>query len=89
MDQPQHEWSAWTGEFLDRMCCLGQAPAAMQMRLLVAQGAPDGQIIRATHEHAADLVVLAWRGRFEAQRAATLKSVIRDAPCPGLVLRAP
>lgn len=88
MDQPQHEWSAWTDEFLERLCCLGDAPATIRIRLLVAHGEPDIEIVRVAREHASDLIVLAWRGRFEAQRAATLKAVIRDAPCPVLVLRA-
>lgn len=87
VDQPQHEWPAWAQEFLDRVRGLGHAPEGIPIRLLVAPGAPGEQIVRCARERGSDLIVLAWHGSLAPARAATLKRVIRDAPCPALVLR--
>lgn len=87
LDQPQHEWPAWAQEFLDRMRRLGHAPESAVMQLVVAPGEPGEQIIRVASERGSDLIVLAWHGSLAPARAATLKRVIRGAPCPALVLR--
>ena len=34
-----------------------------------------------------DLIVLAWRGIWEAPRAGTLKDILRQAHCPIMVVR--
>ena len=87
LDQPQHEWPAWTQEFIQRCSALGHAPAEMKLRLLLAKGEPGAEIVRFAAEQNADLIVLGWRGQLEAERAATMKRVISDAPCPVLVTR--
>lgn len=88
LDQPQHEWSAWGAEFLDRMTVLGHPPEEVKFRLSMAAGEPGREIVRFAREHGVDLIVLAWHGRWDGHRASTLKMVIRDSGCPTLVLRA-
>ena len=39
-------------------------------------------------EHASDLIVLAWRGAWDAGRAATIKSVVSHAGCPVMIVPA-
>lgn len=86
IDQPQHEWPAWAGEFLQRLATV--CPLAdVRVRLLVGRGEPAEETIRVASEESADLIVLAWRGRWEAHCAPTLKAVLRDAPCPIMVTR--
>ncbi len=87
LDQPQHEWPAWTREFLARMRSLGHPPEAVKMRLSLASGDPGAEIVRFAEARNADLIVLGWRGHLEAERAATIKAVVQDAPCPVLILR--
>jgi nucleotide-binding universal stress UspA family protein len=87
VDQPQHEWPAWTREFLDRLCCLGHLADEEQMQLFLAHGEPGEEIIRFAAEHLVDLIVLAWHGDLAAQRAVVLKTVLRGSPCPLLLLR--
>jgi nucleotide-binding universal stress UspA family protein len=84
-DQPQHEWPAWTREFLERACLPPSDP--LRMSLSLASGDPASEIVRRAKDQAVDLVVLAWRGSLEPGRASILKAVIRDAPCPVLVMR--
>jgi len=86
LDQIQHGWPAWSREFLHRLSCI--CPLAdVRVRLLVGHGAPANETVRVAKEEPADLIVLAWKGCWDAGRASTLKAVLRDAPCPVMVTR--
>ncbi len=86
-DQPQHEWPAWTNEFVERMRALSHEAARVKLRLLVAAGEPGAEIVRMAREHNADLTVLAWRGMWEAERASVIKAVVQRSPSPVLIVR--
>lgn len=87
LDQPHHEWPAWGQELRQRVCCLARAGQVHKLRLVLAAGEPVQEVVRYTHEHRIDLIVLAWNGTLEVKRAAVAKAVIREASCPILVLR--
>ena len=61
----------------------------VRVRLLMGHGEPAEETIRVANEESVDLIVLAWKGRWEAPHASTVKAVLRDAPCPILVTRVP
>jgi nucleotide-binding universal stress UspA family protein len=87
LDQSHHEWPAWTEEFMKRfasMCPLNR----LHVRLLLARGDPAAETVRLAKAQSMDLVVLAWRGKWEGERAATLKKILREAHCPIMVVRA-
>ena len=87
VDQPQHEWPAWTGEFVQRLACL--CPLGhLHVRMVLAHGNPAAEIVRLAEARSTDLLVLAWRGEWEVPHAATLKDVLREAHCPVMVVRA-
>lgn len=86
MDQPQHEWPAWGEEFLERITCLCGYPERIGLKLSLAVGEPGAEIVRFAQIHQVDLIILPWRGSIAPNRAATLKSVMKAAPCPILVL---
>lgn len=85
VDQPQHEWKAWTREFVDRLCAIGRARRDIRIRMVMGEGAPGAAIVSAAQQ--SDLIVLGWRGSLEPDRALTMQRVIRDAPCPVIVFR--
>ncbi len=87
VDQPQHEWPAWAGEFVKRLACVCDL-GHVHVRVFLAQGDTAAEIQRLSEKQSTDLIVLAWRGRWEAQRAATLKNILRDVRCPVMVVRA-
>ena len=88
IDQAQHTWPAWTGEFLERLAMI--CPLAdVRVRLRVGQGEPTEAAIRAATEESADLIAMAWRGDWGEAHALTFKQVLRDATCPVLVTRVP
>jgi len=86
VDQVQHSWPAWSGEFLHRLASVCPLED-LQVRLLVAHGGPADETVRVATEEAADLIVMAWRGHWESVRDSMLKILVRDAPCPVLVTR--
>jgi nucleotide-binding universal stress UspA family protein len=86
IDQPQHEWPAWTQEFRERLCAM-TAAESVAIRTMLATGGPGREIGRYTAQLGIDLVVLGWRGSLEESRAATMKEVIRDAGTPIMLLR--
>jgi len=85
VDQPHHEWKAWTREFVDRMCAVGGVKSDANIRMVVAEGEADAAIVRFARE--SDLIVLGWRGVLEPDRARTLRRVIQDTSCPVIVFR--
>ena len=86
VDQPQHEWPAWTAEFLNRLACI--CPLGhLHARIFLAHGDIAAEILRLSERQSTDLIVLAWRGIWEAPRAATMKGILREAHCPIMVVR--
>jgi nucleotide-binding universal stress UspA family protein len=85
VDEPQHEWTAWTQEFVDRLRAIGRARSDIRIRLVLASGEPGAAIVR--HARQSDLVVLGWRGMLEPGRALTMQHVIHDIGCPVIVFR--
>ncbi|HEX7049437.1 MAG TPA: universal stress protein [Longimicrobiales bacterium] len=87
VDQPQHEWPSWAWEFLERVGSLGRLPSGLKLRLFLARGDPGSTIIDFARRNPVDLIILAWHGRREPERALTVKTVLRQAPCPVLIQR--
>lgn len=87
VDQPQYEWPEWAKEFAERFCVECGELGTEGAHILLASGDPGEEILRYATDEEADLIVLGWHGTLEGDRATTLKSVLRHAPCPVLVLR--
>ena len=87
LDQPQHEWAAWSREFLDRVRSLGYPANIEKIRLVLAHGEAGAAILEFARSNASYLIALAWRGSFEPERAQTIRRVFRDAGCPVIVFR--
>src|SRR5512139_588297 len=86
VDQPQHEWPAWSTEFLNRLACL--CPLGhLHVRMFLAHGDTAAEVLRLSERQSTDLIVLAWRGIWQAPRAGTLKNILREARCPIMVVR--
>lgn len=88
VDQPQHEWPEWAGEFLERL----EATSALdpgQVRLFLGQGETGSEVLRVAEREGADLVVLAWHGTLDPDHATVFKALLRRAPCPLMILRVP
>jgi nucleotide-binding universal stress UspA family protein len=87
VDQPQHEWPAWTRGLLRRACSSQDLERKLKLRVALAVGEPGAQIVRFARDHHVDLIVLGWHGQIEPTRAAVVKAVLREGPSPLLLLR--
>ncbi|NUP10041.1 MAG: universal stress protein [Polyangiaceae bacterium] len=88
MDQPQHEWPAWTGEFIERLGCICDL-ASLRVRMSFASGTPGMEVLRFADTNATDLIVLGWRGEWGGGHAATIKAIVGRTTLPVMVVRAP
>lgn len=87
LDQPQYDWPSWGSEFANRLACM--CPLGhVHVRVFLAHGEPASEILRLSDRQSTDLIVLAWRGRWDAPHAHILKEVLRRARLPVMVVRA-
>ncbi|HVY47026.1 MAG TPA: universal stress protein [Minicystis sp.] len=88
VDQPQHEWQAFTREFLERFLGgIGHVPPEVTTRFYLGAGDPAEQILRFCQELDADLITLVWHGDATAEHGRVFRDVLSKACCPVLVLR--
>ncbi|WP_437811755.1 universal stress protein [Sorangium sp. So ce1078] len=88
VDQPQHEWPAFTEEFLARFLgAIGHCPHDVATRFFLGKGEPAAEILRFAGQLASDLVVLVWHGHLEDHHGGVFRDVLCGAPCPVMVLR--
>lgn len=87
VDQPQHEWPQWAGEFLERLH--GTSEFNEPLHLEVARGQPGPAIVQCAQKCGANLIVTAWRGSLDAAHALAIRRILRAAPCPIYVVRVP
>jgi nucleotide-binding universal stress UspA family protein len=63
---------------------------ARGLDVVVSEGRPDHEILRAANERGVDLIVMGVRGRHAIDLAvfgSTTHRVVRGAPCPVLTVR--
>jgi len=87
VDQPQHEWPAWTQGFMDRMLALGAPPSAVHFDLIVAGGQAGSEIAELARRRNVDLVVMACDGNWSDTKHACTRVVVRTSGCPVLLVR--
>jgi hypothetical protein len=83
IDHDCYDWSDWREEFIRRFCRF--SPGTL-VRVELATGAREESILTMTRQLRADLLILAWSGVLEANRARTVRSVCAVAPCPVLLV---
>ncbi len=88
VDQPQHEWPAFSREFLERFVgAIGRCSRGVTSRFFLRAGDPAREILRAANELDSDLIALVWHGGCEGERGRVFRRVLHDACVPVLVLR--
>jgi nucleotide-binding universal stress UspA family protein len=87
-DQAHHEWPTWAHEFLQRACYVYPPEDLRGLRLALTVGDPAQEIIHSARDNRADLIVLGWRGDLGGNHALVAQNLIREMPCPLLILRA-
>lgn len=85
LDQPHHEWPAWSREFLQRACTSVKPPSQLTLRTVFCTEGIGEAIVRFASQHETDLIALGWRRHLEPLRARTLRTVILQAHCPAMI----
>jgi nucleotide-binding universal stress UspA family protein len=84
VDQPQHEWPAFSTEIRQRLlCAIARWPTTPKPRLLLGSGPPAAEILRFARALDPDLIALVW----DDETAGVLREVARGTDRPLLVLR--
>jgi len=88
VDQPHHEWPAFSGEFVERFVhTLGHCSSDVPMRFFLGAGDPGEEILRYANMLGSDLAVLVWHGLASARHGSIFQAVVRRANCSVLILR--
>jgi len=85
LDQPQHEWPHWTGEFMNRLLAGGIPPPNVHFKLAVTAGQPGSEVAQVARQREIDLVVMAWHGHCERESSVT-RVVVRGCGCPVMLV---
>jgi nucleotide-binding universal stress UspA family protein len=83
-DQPQHEITSWSTEFLARYC-----PQPEHARLEVRVGTPEHHLLRVAEAEHADLLVLGWSQKFDEGHAAVVREALERGRYPTLLIPIP
>jgi nucleotide-binding universal stress UspA family protein len=81
-DQPQHEWEAFSNEFLARY---SRWPFE-RVRLETRVGRPDQHILPVARETNCDLIALAWAQELAPGRASIVRETLRRGRIPVLLV---
>ncbi len=79
-DQPQHEATVWSEEFVRRTAPDGGAPLELRA------GDAAAAVLEAATARRADVLVLAWRRTVEPGRAKVVRQVLAEAHIPVVLL---
>lgn len=87
LDQPHHEWPAFSAEFLQRFVgSLAHCPKAVPVRFFLGAGRPSEEILRFAADLDSDLITLVWHGAM-GDHGTCFRHVLRGTRRPVLVLR--
>ena len=87
-DQYYHELEAWRDEFVRIGFAACDRPADVPIDVTLRLGEPALAIAQFAAEEDCDLIVAAWGGRLSPGRAAVVRKLLAEAPCPLLFSRA-
>lgn len=85
-DHPEHEWPSWVEGFVERVRHLCNVSPQTTLRFQWALGDPGPEIVEVARRKEVDLISISWSRCRDPGRSNVVRSVLRDAPCPILVL---
>lgn len=86
VDQPQHEWPSWTGEFSSRLLALGVPVSSVKFKVMVVGGQPGSELAQLARAKKVDMMVLANSGDWKHCRHNLVRAVIRGSGCPVMLV---
>lgn len=88
MDQPQHEWPAFSDELVRRFLVdIAHCARKVPKRFFMAMGHAAPEILRLSDALDPDLVALVWHGSASGDHGSIFRDVVRGSTRPLLVMR--
>lgn len=87
-DQSHYELEAWGEEFIRSSFARSARPPEVRAEIALCYGDPGREIARYGRDEDCDLIVAAWGGRLSPGRAHVVRTLLQEARCPLLFLRA-
>jgi nucleotide-binding universal stress UspA family protein len=88
VDQPQHEWPAFSEELTQRFLgAFAHCASSVPKRVFLGSGRPAQEILRFARELDSDLIVMVWHGGRAGPHGEVFREVLADTQRPVLVLR--
>lgn len=88
VDQPQHEWPAFSAELLERFLgAFAHCAPWVPKRVFLSAGRPAGEILRFARQLDSDLIALVWHGCCVGEHGEVFRDVLAGTERPVLVLR--
>lgn len=84
-DYPQHDLPAWVDEFV-RRCCEARPPD-VEISMFQLAGEPVRTMVEFSARNNDDLIVLTWKGQLGADRAQTVKGLLKTTKVPILLAK--
>lgn len=90
LDQPQHEWTQWDTEIIERLCrSCAQFPPEMHTRVFLREGDIGREIVRFAGDEQYDGILLVRRSHLEPGHAQALRTVLLNTPCLVIITGVP
>ncbi|HEY4002648.1 MAG TPA: beta-phosphoglucomutase family hydrolase [Candidatus Xenobia bacterium] len=86
VDQAHHDWPDWTTEVRERFQAYATSHPDIPTRVYLAHGEVHEEVERLARELGSDAIVLVHGAHFESGRAQVVRTLLKTAPCPVLVL---
>jgi nucleotide-binding universal stress UspA family protein len=87
VDQPQHEWPAWSGEVAARVAAAGtELPDDIPVQVFLVHGSIGKEITDFARERHIDAIAAACRSGLQPGRAPVLRAILAHTPCPILLV---
>jgi nucleotide-binding universal stress UspA family protein len=87
-DQIHHEMEAWSDEFMRRGLAREPGDRPYTTDVALRCGDPGEEIVRYARDEDCDVIIAAWGGSLSPGRARVVRTLLAQAPCPLLFLRA-
>lgn len=86
VDQPHHEWPAWSREVADRLAAACVGMKDVPVRVFLTHGRIGREITDFAVERHIDAIVVARRSGLEPGRAPVIRAVLAQTPCPVILV---
>lgn len=89
VDHPEHDWPAWSHEFITRfLTCVAECPVRPRSRVFLRSGDLVDEVLKFAEEETPSIIAMTWHGRFDHEHESAVKRVLCGSKSPVMLTRA-